>query len=74
MADLRWQPLYSKHVSQAAFDPDEGLHVIFNDGSHWIYPEADAEVFKLLMGPGSAGRIMHTVVKPLYSEGAHRVS
>ena len=70
---LKWTEVYSRHVAQIAFGED-GLHAIFQDRSHWVYPDAGQDIFDLLESDSSPGHIMHAIVKPLYGASAYRIS
>lgn len=67
-----WTELNSTHVKAAAYDSeDQMLHVRYNDGSEWAYPNVPASTFELLLNSGSPGSFMHSVIKPLH--GLHAV-
>lgn len=63
--DFDYQPIYSTHVDQVAFNKGE-LRVIFNDGAEWAYYNVSDRDYKELLGIGSVGKYMNSVIKKKY--------
>ena len=60
--------VHSSNINQIGYDADQmELHVIFNDGSLYVYADVPAEIFDQLQIAPSKGRYLNQEVKGVYS-------
>ena len=59
---MNWQDIKSSAIASIAFELDQGLYVLFNDGSEWVY-EAPYKVFKDWLKAESKGKFFNMEVR-----------
>jgi len=58
----------SSNIEQVGYDADQSeLHVVFNDGSHYVYQGVPGEVFEEMINAPSKGSFLNREVKNVYS-------
>ena len=58
---------HSSMVFQLGYDADaQALYVVYNTGVCWRYDVVPPEIWDCLRGTDSIGRVMTTMVKPVY--------
>lgn len=58
----------SSNVEQVGYQEDQmELHVVFRDGSHYVYQEVPAEIFDQLLVASSKGSFLNREVKNVYN-------
>ena len=60
---MNWQDIKSSAIASIAFELDQGLYVLFNDGTEYLYKNASYQVFKDWLKAESKGRFFNLEVR-----------
>ena len=60
---MNWQDIKSSAICSIAFELDQGLYVLFQDGTEYLYKNASYQVFKDWLKAESKGRFFNMEVR-----------
>ena len=60
---MNWQDIKSSAIASIAYELDQGLYVLFNDGTEYLYEKASYQVFKDWLKAESKGKFFNMEVR-----------